>query len=88
MEDKIKLFLASLEGMIANSKDDQTRHIALLDVHVLAHACGLVASRWEPTVREMISGGAKVEAIKFYREKTGCTLKEAKDYVDGLTQNS
>lgn len=35
-------------------------------------------------VKQLINSGEKIEAIKFYREKTGVGLKEAKDYVEGL----
>jgi hypothetical protein len=33
---------------------------------------------------ELVRGGQKIDAIKLYREQTGCGLKEAKDYVEGL----
>ncbi|HVX14077.1 MAG TPA: ribosomal protein L7/L12 [Pirellulales bacterium] len=33
---------------------------------------------------ELMKTGQKIEAIKLYREKTGCGLKEAKDYVESL----
>lgn len=35
-------------------------------------------------LRELVRAGRKIEAIKLYRERTNCGLKEAKDYVDGL----
>jgi hypothetical protein len=33
---------------------------------------------------DMVRSGQKIEAIKLYREQTGCGLKEAKEYVEGL----
>lgn len=33
-------------------------------------------------VRELIGQGNKIEAIKVYRELTGCGLKEAKEAVE------
>jgi ribosomal protein L7/L12 len=33
---------------------------------------------------ELMKAGRKIEAIKLHRETTGCGLKEAKDYVEGL----
>jgi ribosomal protein L7/L12 len=35
-------------------------------------------------IMELMKAGQKIEAIKLYREKTGCGLKEAKDYVESL----
>ncbi len=34
--------------------------------------------------RDLKNNGNVMEAIKEYKEKTGCGLKEAKDYIDGL----
>ena len=33
---------------------------------------------------DLVRTGQKLEAIKLYRKETGCGLKEAKDYVEGL----
>ena len=35
-------------------------------------------------VMELMKAGKKIQAIKLYRQQTGCGLKEAKDYVEGL----
>lgn len=87
-----KLFVHGLEQMIHNANQAHDVHeqrlLALRDVYTLAQVSGLIADRWEATIKEMLSTGDKITAIKFYREKTGCTLKEAKDYVDGLTQTA
>jgi hypothetical protein len=37
-----------------------------------------------PDVVEALRRGAKIDAIKRYREATGVGLKEAKDFVEGL----
>lgn len=34
--------------------------------------------------RNMKNNGQELNAIKEYKEKTGCSLKEAKEYIDGL----
>ncbi|MGI9454928.1 MAG: ribosomal protein L7/L12 [Aeoliella sp.] len=36
-------------------------------------------------INEAIFAGRKIEAIKLYREATGEGLKEAKDFIEGLT---
>jgi len=36
------------------------------------------------TVRDLVEQGKKIEAIKVYRELTGTSLKEAKDFVDDM----
>jgi ribosomal protein L7/L12 len=33
---------------------------------------------------DLLRRGNKIEAIKMYREATGCGLREAKEYVDAL----
>lgn len=35
-------------------------------------------------IKDALYGGRKIEAIKLYRECTGCQLKEAKDAMDKL----
>ena len=35
-------------------------------------------------VMDLLKAGEKIKAIKVYREATGASLKEAKDYVEGL----
>ena len=34
----------------------------------------------------LLRQGEKLQAIKVYREEAGCSLKEAKDYIDELEQ--
>ena len=38
----------------------------------------------EMHARSLVSAGQKLQAIKLVRERTGCGLREAKIYVDGL----
>lgn len=38
----------------------------------------------EMHARSLIAAGQKIQAIKLVRERTGCGLREAKMYVDGL----
>ncbi len=35
-------------------------------------------------IHRLIATGRKIEAIKVYREQTGCGLKEAKDAIDAI----
>jgi ribosomal protein L7/L12 len=35
-------------------------------------------------VKQLAMNGRKIEAIKLYRQQTGCGLAEAKTYVDSL----
>ena len=37
-----------------------------------------------PDVAALVNKGNKLEAIKLYREKTGASLAEARDFVDRL----
>jgi ribosomal protein L7/L12 len=39
-------------------------------------------------IDELLRSGNKIEAIKIYREATGCGLKEAKDVVEAFEQGS
>lgn len=36
-------------------------------------------------IADAIAAGRKIEAIKLYREATGCDLKDAKDFIEKLT---
>lgn len=38
-------------------------------------------------ITEALLTGRKIEAIKLYRERTGCGLKEAKDEIEVLAAN-
>ena len=35
-------------------------------------------------IKTLIMNGKKIEAIKVYRQQTGYSLKQAKDYIDAL----
>lgn len=35
-------------------------------------------------IRDLARNGRKIEAIKLYRERTGCGLAEAKAFIDSL----
>jgi hypothetical protein len=35
-------------------------------------------------IKELLAKGAKIQAVKLYREATGAGLREAKDFVDGI----
>ena len=44
------------------------------------------ASEGRQAILDAITQGRKVGAIKLYRESTGCDLKEAKDFIEALTE--
>jgi ribosomal protein L7/L12 len=33
-------------------------------------------------LKELVQSGQKIEAIRLYRQQTGCGLKEAKDHIE------
>jgi hypothetical protein len=37
-----------------------------------------------PRVLELARAGEKIEAVKLYKDHTGCSLKEAKEFVESL----
>lgn len=37
-------------------------------------------------ISNAIADGEKIAAIKHYKDATGCGLREAKDFVEGLTE--
>jgi ribosomal protein L7/L12 len=39
---------------------------------------------FEEEIRQLLASGNKIEAVKRYREETGCGLAEAKDAVEAL----
>lgn len=39
---------------------------------------------FKDTVLKLLRTGEKIRAIKLYRETTGCSLREAKEYVESL----
>lgn len=39
---------------------------------------------WKKEAEELLRAGRKINAIKLWREKTGTSLKEAKDAVEAL----
>jgi len=40
----------------------------------------------ESQCRQMLTTHGPIDVIKFYREKTGAALKDAKDYIDSLRE--
>ncbi len=43
---------------------------------------------FEQELHELLASGNKIQAIKLYREETGCGLAEAKDAVEALVTGS
>ena len=47
-------------------------------------AMGAIDEELEQAARALVGRGRKIEAVKLVRERTGCGLKDAKDYVESL----
>lgn len=39
------------------------------------------------TYEELLEGGQKIMAVRLYRERNNCTLREAKDSIDSIEEN-
>lgn len=51
------------------------------------YLAGIVREIKNPSIGMFIDSDAKVQAIKFYREKYGCDLKDAKDIIEDMIKN-
>jgi ribosomal protein L7/L12 len=51
---------------------------------IAKHLAVSIPDEVDPKVLELAIAGKKIEAIKAYRELTGVSLKEAKEYVESL----
>ena len=47
-------------------------------------AAGAIDEELAEAARALVGSGRKIEAVKLVRERTGCGLKDAKDYVESL----
>lgn len=73
-------------GLFFTSSSNEGRLRAIerkLDA-IMAHLGIAEGSNDVAEVRQLASNGRKIEAIKLYREQTGCGLAEAKAFVDSL----
>jgi hypothetical protein len=68
----LKSRLASIEAKL----DSVRTHFGLAQV-VPSHSV-------PPEVRGLVEAGRKIEAIKLYRDRSGLSLKEAKDVIDRI----
>jgi ribosomal protein L7/L12 len=73
------------------SEDELRARVRRLEqqVEFLINHLGLSGPAWQPNavLNEVLAlkrAGNVIEAIKIYREATGVSLRDAKDYVDGL----
>ena len=81
------LLIASILLLFWTSGGDNSRHLKRVERKVdllLAHLKIDPFSDLNQEILELMRSGQKIEAIRRYREQTGISLKEAKDYVEGL----
>ena len=60
------------------------REIAKHNPQAIVDAYNKVYATWNQEAKAFADAGKKVNAIKIVRNNTGCSLKEAKEYVDNL----
>ena len=95
MEDNILIFIIGILSwaLIINSitisrlKDDVDKMNNTL--HKIANVYGLNDINKEEIdneIYQLLGDGKKVRAVKRYREITGLSLKESKEYVDSLNE--
>ena len=46
----------------------------------------LIATDWQKEVRDLLSSGKKVQAIRVWRHNTGQSLKETKEYLETMKE--
>lgn len=75
--EAIKYFKEEMNCSLADSK----KYIDELEIQNNPAKPGIIK---EDDVLELLKAGEKLQAIKVYKEQSGCGLKEAKEYVEGL----
>lgn len=88
MSDKITwiviglLLLTSIGSAINQLQKDIKRTNTILEK--IAKQIGVPEPSIDEELKNIISDGKKIKAVKRYRDFTGVGLKEAKDYIDNL----
>ena len=83
----IVILALSILSLLSRS-GDQSARLAALDrkFDLILKNLGINPSDGlDPQLENLVRDGEKIEAIKLYRTQTGVGLKEAKEYVEGLT---
>lgn len=83
----IGLGILFLYSILSRQSGNQDVHLARLErkIDAILKELGLeINAGINAEVLALAKAGKKIEAIKLYREQTGVSLKEAKDYVESL----
>lgn len=65
-------------------KPDGWRHIAPAWADCIAHDSDVGSDELVRACKQLIANDHKIEAIKLFRSRTGCTLGVAKDAIDKI----
>lgn len=81
----VSLFTAIIQR-VWPTPDPNAGRLAYLESRVseLSRLLGVEESPLMIEVKELVTQGRKINAIKLYREQTGVGLREAKDAVDAM----
>ncbi|MDS0525915.1 ribosomal protein L7/L12 [Clostridium sp. SHJSY1] len=74
--------LMSISSSIGKLSNEIKRTNSILEK--IAKQVGVPEPKVDDEIKDLVSRGKKIPAIKKYREISGVGLKEAKDYVDKL----
>ncbi len=90
MEDKIIwivlaiLLLSGISTAINQIRND-IRHTNRI-LEKIAKQIGVAEPPIDDEIKNLVEEGKKIKAIKIYRQATGVGLKEAKEYIDLLSE--
>lgn len=92
MNNTIIWVLAGLLGLVLIAISQLQNEIARMNMTLekISKHIGLTDTATEnidAELKDLILQGKKIKAIKRYRQFTGIGLKEAKDYIDRLSEN-
>jgi len=76
------LITISFGNSISQLRNEIKRTNSILDK--IAKQIGVPEPPVDSVIRDLVTEGKKIQAIKRYREITGVGLKEAKDYIDSI----
>jgi hypothetical protein len=79
----VGVFIGMMATLLAGSDPRIARLERKLNA-VLEHLGVDLTTGLTQELRNLIAEGRKIEAVKLYRDQTGCDLRTAKDYVESL----
>ena len=77
------MFFGLLQPDVGTLKRQSDRIEKKLDL-ILTHLGIPWGDETQEHIQELLRAGRKIDAIKFYREQSGASLKDAKDFVESL----